>query len=304
MTASAFNSGTGLAVPQNFQWQAEPVGNNSSTASGSLDLLFSQGTNKLAETGLNIASNGQITFAKGQTFPGTGDGTVTSVGSGAGLTGGPITTAGTLSIANAGVTNAMLVNPSLTVTANSPLSGGGSVSLGGTTSLGLKSCAANQVLEFVSGAWTCTNAATGTVTSVGSGAGLTGGPITTAGTLSIATGGVTNAMLVNPSLTVTAGTGLSGGGAVALGGSTTLALACNGCASGSALSALPFTCSPFATLGANNFTGNEGVTGMSPLAAKCKAEWSTPPPASTSAALPSPSARTKTHFWVSLGTRP
>jgi len=174
LTASAFNSGTGTAVTQNFQWQVEPLDNDSSTARGALHLLFGQGTNKLTETGLNIANSGQITFATGQTFPGTGDGTVTSVGSGGGLTGGPITTTGTLSIANAGVTNAMLVNPSLTVTA---------------------------------------------------------------------------------------GTGLTGGGSVALGGSTTLNLASNACASGSALSALPFTCSPFATLGANNFTGNEGVTG-------------------------------------------
>jgi hypothetical protein len=64
--------------------------------------------------------------------------------------------------------------------------------------------------------------AVGTVTSVGSGAGLTGGPITTSGTLSIATGGVTNVMLANPSLTVTAGAGLTGGGSVALGGTVTL----------------------------------------------------------------------------------
>ena len=56
--------------------------------------LFGQGSNKPKETGLNIAGNGQITFASGQTFPGVG--TVTSVGSGRGLAGGPITTSGTL----------------------------------------------------------------------------------------------------------------------------------------------------------------------------------------------------------------
>ncbi len=78
---------------------------------------------------------GLVTFAGGQTFPGTG--TVTSVGSGAGLTGGPITTSGTLSVATGGVTNTMLANPSLTVTAGSGLTGGGSVSLGGTTTLSL-----------------------------------------------------------------------------------------------------------------------------------------------------------------------
>ena len=136
-------------------------------------------------TAFEVSGKGLVTFISGQTFPGTG--TVTSVGSGAGLTGGPITSSGSLSIANAGVSNAMLQNPSLTVTANSPLSGGGGVSLGGSTSLGLKSCAANQILQFVSGAWACSNPATGSVTSVGSGLGLSGGPITGSGTLTINT---------------------------------------------------------------------------------------------------------------------
>ena len=110
LAASAYNSSTPAAVNQTFQWLAEPAGNDTSTPSGTLNLLFGSGTTKPSETGLDIASNGQITFATGQTFPGTGtgDGTVTSVGSGAGLTGGPITGSGTLSIPTGGVTNAML----------------------------------------------------------------------------------------------------------------------------------------------------------------------------------------------------
>jgi hypothetical protein len=78
----------------------------------------------------------------------------------------------------------------------------------------------------------------GTVTSVTAGSGLDvgagpGGSITGSGTLNIAPLGVTNAMLagsitnaklINSSVTVTAGTGLSGGGAVALGATTTLSL--------------------------------------------------------------------------------
>ncbi|WP_337873139.1 hypothetical protein [Ignavibacterium sp.] len=43
-----------------------------------------------------------------------GGGTVTQVNTGAGLTGGPITTTGTISIANDGITNAMLQNNSVT----------------------------------------------------------------------------------------------------------------------------------------------------------------------------------------------
>ncbi len=86
-------------------------------------------------TAFAVSSTGKVTFIAGQTFPGTG--TVTSVGSGAGLTGGPITTSGTLSIKTAGVTNAMLAHSSLTVAAGTDLTGGGLVSLGGTTTLNL-----------------------------------------------------------------------------------------------------------------------------------------------------------------------
>jgi hypothetical protein len=136
-------------------------------------------------TAFDVSSTGLVTFVSGQTFPGTG--TVTSVGSGAGLTGGPITKSGTLSIATGGVTNAMLANSSLTVTANGPLTGGGAVPLGGSTSLSLKSCSTNQILQFISGAWACANPATGTVTSVATGLGLSGGPITGSGTLTINT---------------------------------------------------------------------------------------------------------------------
>jgi len=109
LAASAFNSSTSKAVSQTFRWQAEPAGNDTSSPSGTLNLLFAEGTSSFAETGLNIASNGQITFATGQTFP----------------------------VPNAGITNAMLQNSSLTVTAGTDLTGGGVVALGGTTTLNL-----------------------------------------------------------------------------------------------------------------------------------------------------------------------
>jgi trimeric autotransporter adhesin len=70
-TASAFNSGTATAVNQNFRLQGEPVNNNTTSASGTLNVLFGQGTATPAETGLKIAKTGQLTFAAGQTFPGT-----------------------------------------------------------------------------------------------------------------------------------------------------------------------------------------------------------------------------------------
>jgi hypothetical protein len=138
LTASAFNSGT-AAENQTFRWQTEPVSNNTASPSGSLNLLFSGTGNAFTptETGLSIASDGLITFAPGQTFPGGGGGSVTQVNTGAGLTGGPITTTGSISIADAGVTNGMLANPSLAVNAGPGLAGGGTVALGGATTVNL-----------------------------------------------------------------------------------------------------------------------------------------------------------------------
>jgi hypothetical protein len=69
--APVFNRGTSPAVPQTFQWQAEPVNNDMTTASGTLNLLFGQGTSMPTETGFKISSKGVLSFAAGQTLPGT-----------------------------------------------------------------------------------------------------------------------------------------------------------------------------------------------------------------------------------------
>ena len=84
--ASAFNSGTGKALNQTFQWKAEPTGNNTASPSGTLNLLFGSGTVAPAETGLKVNNKGVLSFAPGQTFPGAG--TITGVTAGTGLTGG------------------------------------------------------------------------------------------------------------------------------------------------------------------------------------------------------------------------
>ena len=137
LAASAFNSGTAIAVNQTFSWLAEPAGNNTASASGTLNLLFGAGASTPTETGLHVGSGGLFTFATGQTFPGTG--TITGVTAGTGLAGG-----GT--------------------TGNVPLSL-------------LKSCAVNQVLQWNGSAWVCGSAGTGngTITGVTAGTDLTGG---------------------------------------------------------------------------------------------------------------------------------
>ncbi|MGO9086047.1 MAG: tail fiber domain-containing protein [Terriglobales bacterium] len=96
--ASSFSSTTSTPVSQTFQWQAEPAANNTASPSGTLNLLYGLGPAAPAETGLKLSSKGIFAFAAGQTFPGTGDGTVTSVATGLGLNGGPITKTGTLTI--------------------------------------------------------------------------------------------------------------------------------------------------------------------------------------------------------------
>jgi hypothetical protein len=95
---------------------------------------------------------------------GNGTGTVTQVDTGTGLTGGPITTSGTVSLANTAVTagtygNATTVSQ-ITVDAQGRITSASNVSI--------------------------SSGGVGTVTQVDTGTGLTGGPVTSTGTISLA----------------------------------------------------------------------------------------------------------------------
>ena len=66
-----------------------------------------------------------------------------------------------------------------------PITSTGTITLAATQLLPTVACANNQIPRWNGSAWACGSDANsgGTVTSVGSGAGLTGGPITTSGTI-------------------------------------------------------------------------------------------------------------------------
>jgi hypothetical protein len=112
--------------------------------------LFPKGTDStlaISGTPFKIDNTGNVTFISGQTFPGTGTITGVTTASGSGLSGGG--TSGTL-------------NLSL-----------------------LKTCSANQVLQWNGSSWACSSAGSGTITGVNtaSGSGLQGGG--TSGTLNL-----------------------------------------------------------------------------------------------------------------------
>jgi hypothetical protein len=100
---------------------------------------------------------------------GGGNGTVTQVDTGTGLTGGPITTTGTVSLANTAVTAGVYGNAT-------------TVSQVTVDAQGRITNAVSVAIQFDGN---------GTVTNVATGTGLTGGPITTTGTISLANTTVT-----------------------------------------------------------------------------------------------------------------
>lgn len=100
---------------------------------------------------------------------GGGSGTVTQVDTGTGLTGGPITATGTISLANTAVTAGVYGNAT-------------AVSQVTVDAQGRVTNAVSVAIQFDGN---------GTVTNVATGTGLTGGPITTTGTISLANTTVT-----------------------------------------------------------------------------------------------------------------
>jgi hypothetical protein len=234
-TASVFNSTASSAQNQTFRWQAEPVGNNTGSASASLNLLFgangaapSEANFKLGSDGtLNVGAgaagsttgmkingpDGVITFNSNQVFPGSVT-TVTAADSSITVDNstptqpkisvsplGIITakladqSVTTNKIADANVTNVKLQNSSVTINTAGGLTGGGIVSLGGTLNLGVD----NTIIATLAGNNTFTGNDSFTQTLAAN-----GGITSTTGKF---TGNVTVGPIATPTITLTASNG-------------------------------------------------------------------------------------------------
>ena len=158
-------------------------------------------------------------------------GGVTSVGSGTGLTGGPITSTGTISIASTGVSAGSYTNANITVNAQGQITVASSGSAGGVTTFsagttGFTPNTATTGAITLAGTLNVANGGTGATTLTGYLIGNGTSAVTASATIptTALSGTITNAQLANSSLTVGTTSIALGGTSLTLGGLTSVAV--------------------------------------------------------------------------------
>jgi len=137
-TTGTLNLSVKPAGVTNAMLQNSKITLNANTAGG----LTTPGAMTLGSTftiGLKPCSASQVLQFNGTSWAcaAVGTGTITGVTAGSGLSGGGTSGNVTLNVKTAGVTNSMLQNSAVTVNPGADLTGGGSVPLGGSTTLNL-----------------------------------------------------------------------------------------------------------------------------------------------------------------------
>lgn len=256
MTVADFNTAVtnaNCAAHQTMYWNAVSGFNcqsiNVSVAGDVSGTIGAVAVNKIKgitvdTTGL---TTGQVLKYDGTKFAPAADndansgGTVTNIATGTGLSGGPITSTGTISLANTAVTPATYGSTTqvgtftvdaqgrLTAAANAAIAFPVTTVAGRTGAVTLDvgdvgngagkyfvyrpnntACTDGQVLKWINAnsRWECANdtdtSSGGTVTNIATGTGLSGGPITSTGTISLANTAVTAGSYTRASITVDA----------------------------------------------------------------------------------------------------
>ncbi|WP_374074559.1 tail fiber domain-containing protein [Bdellovibrio bacteriovorus] len=255
LTITAFNSAVGSAncaahqtpywnsVSASFQCQSINV----SVAGDVSGTIGAVSVNKIKGVDVDTTglASGQILKYDGTKWAAANDsnagGTVTNIATGTGLNGGPITTTGTISLANTAVsagsygsttqvgTFTVDAQGRLTAASNSAIAfpvtsvatktGAVTLDYGDINSAASKyltykpnnvACTDGQVIKWITAnsRWECANdtdtSSGGTVTNIATGTGLTGGPITSTGTIALTNTAVTAGSYTRPNITVDA----------------------------------------------------------------------------------------------------